>query len=335
MNDSLRLQEKRVFQSSLLKILASHPFPTFEGPSMLRSNCLRVLLNTLGIFRIGLQIGKGVTVTSFLIAAPCQAEFRTLSLLQPITIADEPDRAVMVVSSRGQTLGVVTGIIIRTAKEQDSFVVGRLTVDRSVESVSVLTAVVGRKGEVQSAVQVLADLEESPSAFLSTSELERDVVIRRKELSDLQVQRERQAANLERLQTDADVIANVGRIVDAEDELGAVKSDAGRLKASLLAARERLASLRSLPAPTNYERREAGIAGYLNDFSKASHGAHGDVLQRLASAEDEMQRKVALIESTKNEHVDLLQKELASLRREREVIERSRTVVVSPPPAEE
>jgi hypothetical protein len=255
--------------------------------------------------------------------------------LQAITIADEPDRAVMVVSSRGKILGVVTGIIIRTSKEQDSFVAGRLSVDSSIESVSVLTAVVGRKGEVRSAVQVLSDFGDSPSPLLSTSELERDVVIRRKELSDLQVQRERQAANLERLQTDADVIANVGRIVDAEDELGAVKSDAGRLKASLLAARERLASLRSLPAPTNYERREAGISGYLNDFSKASHGAHGDVLQRLASAEDEMQRKVALIESTKNEHVDLLQKELASLRREREAIERSRTVVVSPPPAEE
>ena len=188
---------------------------------------------------------------------------------------------------------------------------------------------------MRSAVQVFADLEESPSPFLSTSELERDVVIRRKELSDLELQRERQTANLERLQTDADVIANVGRIVDAEDELGAVKSDAGRLKASLLAARERLASLRALPAPTNYERREAEISGYLNEFSKASQGVHGDVLQRLASAEGEMQKKVALIESTKNEHMDLLHKELANLRRERETIERSRTVVVSPPPAEE
>ena len=268
-------------------------------------------------------------------AIPCKADVRTLSLLQSITIADQPDRAVMVVTSKGQVVGVVSGIIIRTAKEQESLVAGRLAVDRSIESLTVLTAVIGRKGEVSSATQVLADLAESPYLSLSTSELERDVVMRRKELSDLELQRERQAANLERLQTDADVIANVGRIVDAEDELGAVQSDAGRLKAALLAARERLASLRSLPPPTNYERREAEISGFLNEFSKASQGVHGDVLQRMASAESEMQKKVALIESTKNEHIDLLQKELASVRRERETIERSRTVVVSPPAVEE
>jgi hypothetical protein len=89
-------------------------------------------------------------------------------------------------------------------------------------------------------------------------------------------------------------------------------------------AQARLATLNAAPLPPNYKRREAELSAYLNVLStelKLAKEGGGGI---LSDASREVLDKRALVESTKDEHIDLLQDELARLRRQREEAERGR-----------
>jgi chromosome segregation ATPase len=114
----------------------------------------------------------------------------------------------------------------------------------------------------------------------------------------------------------------VSKIVDAEDELDAVRMDEQRLEASLGLATKRLEALKTQPIPPNLKRREAELSEQLNELSTALKTTEASALQRVAAASAELKHKLALIEATKDKQVDVLKGELARVRKEREQLER-------------
>ena len=118
-------------------------------------------------------------------------------------------------------------------------------------------------------------------------------------------------------QEDADAIANVSRIVDAEDELGAVRASLARVTAAQVSVQERILHMKSRRAPLNAQKREADLTQQLGELSKALTATETSAIKKISTATSDLQQKLKLIEETRDEHIDLLEQELSQLKRNR------------------
>ena len=248
---------------------------------------------------------------------------------QTLEMSGEVSSAYMLFSTEVGVQGLVPAAVLRMANRKNIILVSGYRDEGAPGTVSVTGIVIGKEGGIVSHTTPIEEVGLEGVSTMSSRELTSRLEAARVSLTSLEKEREQQAQNLERLQEDADTIANIGRIIDAEDELGAIKSDEQRLTASIAATKSHLAVLKAQSLPSNYQRREAELGAFLTNFSRASRDSNSETFKKLAAAEDEAAKNLALIEESKFEHVDLLQKELISLRKEREAVERSRQVVVA------
>jgi hypothetical protein len=262
-----------------------------------------------------------IAVASLFASTSAEAESTSFTWAQEVSISGEPASAFIVTYATEGGVNIAPATILRTNVKNQVFLIGRAPLPSSAQNFVVLLGTASQTGEVASASHVFQSGSDDPLALLDTATLKSTLEERRTALKSWETQSTEQAASLERLQEDADVIANVGRIVDAEDELGAIRADIERLSASLQLAQERISALKSLEAPSNFQRREAELSSDLNKLSTAVKSTEASALQKVSAASSELQQKVALIEATKSEHIDLLQRELDGLRKERAALE--------------
>jgi flagellar motility protein MotE (MotC chaperone) len=74
--------------------------------------------------------------------------------------------------------------------------------------------------------------------------------------------------------------------------------------------------------PPNYARREAQLVEQLSELSTALKTKEASATQRVAAASAELQRKLNLIDETKDQQLAVLQTQLKRLRTARERLER-------------
>jgi predicted nucleic acid-binding Zn-ribbon protein len=249
---------------------------------------------------------------------------RLATLNQSVRVVGEAASASLVVSDDSGIIGVTPAIVVGTAtRDKDEvLVVGRLALPVAAERLSSLAIVISKSGEVASSLRQIPSLSAEPVLLLDKSSVEARLLEQRETLKKWETQLRAQEATFNRLQADADVIANVSKIVNVEDDLDAAKIDSQRLKSSLELASRRLESLKMQPAPTNFKRREAELSEQLNELSTALKTTEASALGRVAAASAELKQKLALIEATKGKQMDVLNAELARVRREREQLER-------------
>lgn len=250
------------------------------------------------------------------------AQGSALTIVREAPFSAQVAKAFILSYAPGEAVSVLPAVSLSSATPDKILLVGRVPFTRDTHNLIFLLGGVAKTGEVTSAIHTLSSGAEDPVTQLDTVQLRKAVEERRTMLTSWDKQAREQTANLERLQEGADVIANVGRIIDAEDELGAIKGDVERLSSSLKLANERIKSLSDASVPLNFTRREAELTSELNTMSTAVKTTEATALQKVSAASADLQQKLALIEATKNEHIDLLERELASLRRERIALEK-------------
>jgi hypothetical protein len=175
----------------------------------------------------------------------------------------------------------------------------------------------GVQGDVHSAYQTMTPEELPPAVFLATSALRDRFIERRGVLRQLQGSSNSLDTKLKELQADADAIANVHKLVDAEDDLRSVQSALARVKAAQQGIQQRVANLRTLPLPSNAQRREAELVQQLGELSKALSLTETAAVKKISSATSDLQSKLRDIEDTKEEHIGLLEEELLEAQRAR------------------
>lgn len=256
------------------------------------------------------------------IAFSATAQVRLVTINQSVRTVGEPASASLVISGARGIIGVAAAIVVNTSDKEEVLVVGRMAVPVADERLSSLAVVVSKTGEAASSIREIPSVDAEPVLLLDKVSLEGRLREQRALLEKWEVQLRAQEGKLNRLQEDADVVANVSKIVDAEDELDAVRTDAQRLEASLGLATKRLEALKTQSVPPNFKRREAELSEQLNELSTALKNTEASALQRVAAASAELKHKLALIDATKDKQVDVLKGELARVRREREQLER-------------
>ena len=254
-----------------------------------------------------------------------RADDAVVTLAQPVQLGGEPRQATVLVTQGEKVVGVVPARAVRSEGSSTVTVVGRLQLPLEGGPYKALFVAYGKTGEVGAAKRDIADLRTEPSVLLDSEELKRRLAEQRTELRKRDEVVGTQRSKLRQVQEEVNNIANVSRIVDAEDELQVVKAEEEKVTASLKLARDRLQALKGRSVPPNYKKREAELAAYLTVLAtelKLSE-THGG----LSEASKELEEKRELIESTKDEHMDLLKDELARLRRQREAAERGGVAV--------
>ncbi len=266
-------------------------------------------------FRVALAFVAGV-------ASSATAQVRVVTISQTVHVMGEPASASLVVSANRGIIGASAALLVNTDVKDEVLVVGRLAVPVADERLSSLAVVVSKSGEVASGVREISSIDAEPIVLLDNAAIESRLREQRVALEKWEVQLRAQETTLNRLQDDADVVANVSKIVDAEDELEVVSSDVQRLQTSLGLATRHLEALKTQPIPPNFQRREAELSEQLNDLSTALKTTEASALQRVAAASAELKQKLALIEATTGLQIDVVKGELARVRQEREQLER-------------
>lgn len=262
-----------------------------------------------------------VAAVMALFGASAYAAPAPVTLVQPVAFSALPDKGTVVVSQGSEVVAVVPAAIVVQEGVPSVMVVGRATLPIEGGPYAALFTVYSKTGEIGSATREIKDVRLEPAVLLEVSELKRRLTEQKTELRKWDVQATEQKSKLKKVQEQADTLASVGRIVDADDELRAAKDENHRLAASIALAQERQLALKTRETPPNYKKREAELSAQLNVLATELKASEND--EDLASGSKELQEKEALIESTKYEHIDLLKDELAKLRRQREALEKS------------
>jgi septal ring factor EnvC (AmiA/AmiB activator) len=249
-------------------------------------------------------------------------QVRLVTIAQPVRVAGDPASVLLVVASDEKVIGVAPALVVGGAANESSSVVGRLAVPIDAERLHSIAVVISKTGEVSSGFRQIPAISEEPVLLLDKGSVEERLSEQRETLARWEAQVRAQQASMTRLQEDADAIANVNRIVDAEDELSIVKREAQRLKAALALASGRVNSLKAQTVPTNFKRREMELSDQLNELSTALKTKEASALERIAVASSELRKNLQLIEETKGKQIDVLNAELARLRKRREGFER-------------
>jgi SMC interacting uncharacterized protein involved in chromosome segregation len=172
-------------------------------------------------------------------------------------------------------------------------------------------------GDIRSGYRDFSAEELPPTARLTLDDLRSRFAERRGILRKLQSEVEKQELRLSELQSDADNIAMVSKIVSTEDELVELRSKLHRLDLAEQSIDRRSAQMKSRERPLNADTREAELVRQLSELSTALSAVENQALKRLAGAKGELHDKLALIEDTKEDKITLLEEQLAELKQRR------------------
>lgn len=158
--------------------------------------------------------------------------------------------------------------------------------------------------------------------LISADGLRERLLIRKQELNNLRMQFDAQEDSLKRLRADADIIANLGRIVDLREEAERIKKELTDLDHDIISLNEFIGLVRNLPAPGNLLARERQLGRQLQELAEATKKADAEEFSRRSATERELQDHLALVELARHEDLDAMQRELVRLRKRRIELQR-------------
>ncbi len=146
----------------------------------------------------------------------------------------------------------------------------------------------------------------------------RALLLSRKDvLRSWQLQVRAQDESLERLRADADIIANLGRIVEVKEDAERFRQEAAALDKDITNLRRLFAITRDHASPKNFLGRESQLQKQLAELNHLHEELGTRNGQERSAFELDVQRKLALIEETRFDDYEGLQRELIRLRKQR------------------
>lgn len=242
---------------------------------------------------------------------------RSLTVVDQIPFAGEVEQVLWVAMSDARPPEVVRASWIPPHEGENVHCVGRVAVPQAAERLQVLSVIFGTQGEVRSAYRDFSAEELPPTLYLSLPELRDRFIERRGVYRKLQDEIGSQEERLQSLQRDADNIAMVSKIVSVEEELDDVREKVRRVTLAQQGIERRATQMKARAAPLNGQKREIELVGQLSELSTALATAENQAIKRLRGAKGVLQDKLAMIEETRDDHITLLEEELARLRRTR------------------
>lgn len=240
---------------------------------------------------------------------------RIATLTARIEFSGEVERVFMVVNDSVSELYTVPATWMVSAEGKAIECIGRVKIASEAKRIQLLFVALGVDGQARSSYRELGVDQLSPAVFLSSAEMRERFIERRAELRRVQDEARVLESKIETLKADADAIANVSKIVDAEGELDQVKGSIKRVSSAYKNIQQLRERVSNRPLPLRAKAREVELIQELQELSLALSTTESEAIKRSNFASEDLKRKLALIEETREEHIALLEQELAEARR--------------------
>ena len=255
---------------------------------------------------------------AFSISAHAQAGKVTVA--QPVSGAGEVESAYLAFSQGSRMLGVVPGLAAPGDTPGQILIVGSLDASgvSSDETLSVLAVAAMKDGSVLSSTRALPPLAPGAEPLLDASAL-------RAQAAKLRAEREarsnRPGVTLQQVNEQASELLKFERVIGGDELPRDIEAHRRRLQELKALLRERMEAIKTQPVPIAFKKRESEISEQLNALTlaiKAEEARRRESGSVEVPVSPELRAKLELIEATRGEQIDLLRKELAQLRKERE-----------------
>lgn len=248
-----------------------------------------------------------------------------LTILKRAQLEFNPSSATLIVlPSAGQALRL-NAMVFAGPRPGTWFIGAKLPVT-SVQPGNLYAFLVEGEGQKYFTVPPFAlGAEERALGMLDVDSMRDRLADEREKISSWQQKALEQAQSLARARQDAELIGNFAKVLEISDEIERTKIAITRAEEDAQSLQElvRAVSVSASVQPRNFVNRELQLTKQLVELADASKRAESDEVQRRAGAETTLQENLAMIEATRGDDPEVLRKELAGLKQERELLEKT------------
>ena len=279
-------------------------------------------------------IGAALALSLFLPAKPSVAQGgHTVVLAKSIALDCEPQRGFFFVEIPGAGMRRIEAMFVagvlqdresnnRPGGDEQIWESGaRIESPVPAEDLEFSLLIFGRGGEIRfTAPSKVGD--DPATGFLGLADDMRAELVRQKDvLRSWQIQLRGQEDSLRRLRADAEIIGNLGRIVEVKERVAKVNEEIVDAERDIENLQKLLKVAKSRMVPANFSRREGQLTKQIAELADAAKSAELSEHGRRGALQQEFQRKIELVELSRTEDLGALQQELIRLRRQRAALE--------------
>ncbi len=195
----------------------------------------------------------------------------------------------------------------REGSSSEWLVGAKVKVPGDSQEIALSAVLLGENGEVDIAAPELWSPLRDEKGDITKELLQAHLVEQQGVLKSWEVQMDAQKESLRRLRADAEVIADVGKIVDAREELERVSTDILTYEKYIASLKEALKLVKLLPVPRNFSQRELQLTQQLQELAQAVRQAESGEIDRRAAYEEGLQRKLEIVEETRFDDLETLE----------------------------
>ncbi|MBN8548815.1 MAG: hypothetical protein J0M12_05835 [Deltaproteobacteria bacterium] len=246
-------------------------------------------------------------------------------LSQPLQVSFAPEDVFFLVDGAAPTVQRIRALVLPVNEAAGSFIAGaRLDGVSDPEKLHFAVLVLGKGNQFEMLPSQRFEPAAEGSEAQSVEGLQDALAARRSVLQSFNLQVQSQEESLRRLRQDAEVIGNFGRVTETSDEIERMKMDIANAEKSAQSMEMLIRMAASAPVPKNAIARETQLTLQLGELAQAAKSTESAEMSRKSGMETDLRQKLAIVESSRFEDYDALQRQLDELRSKREALEKQR-----------
>lgn len=293
--------------------------------------------STKRFYQLLVKLAQLILSALVLIALPelyiCSAQEMNTTLTTTISELIEsssmPDEVIFVISENGQ-LYRAQGEVIPMSTDGQYLIATNLPFKSNELTYAVLLVPNNSNAEIKILPQrefnsdsrghlsgASQSIEFQSKGFHSEDAIKSQILENRNRIEQLLLEDQKQQEILVKLRRDAEIIGGLGRIVEVKEELNKIKLASDAIDRDIQSLENLLNVTKTLPKPLNFARREVALTKSLLELANSARSLEriGNTNSQvdLQDSEQNLERRLALVNSSKYEQLDKLESEYERL----------------------
>ena len=233
-----------------------------------------------------------------------------------IELSFHPEEAEAVVVDAEANIFILPAVILQSSDNSEkkvpkSYLVG-VSVGGLVTTPRLVSIVVYGEGVAEFA-STIKEISSDNLIGDSVSDLRGKILSERGALAELREMLNAEIFNLKKLRVEAGRIADLGRIIELDEDTRRLRDAGDAVERDIESLKISLEAVKDLREPRRFERRKVVLTEQLSELAKAALAAEQSAPSRKKTTESDLDRKLALIDATRFDDLDELEREYQSL----------------------
>ncbi len=143
--------------------------------------------------------------------------------------------------------------------------------------------------------------------------IKRNIISRKSELQALNLELNREVFNLKRLRVEAGRKADLGKIIQLEEEARSIEDSISAISRDVENLKDSLEIVKEMKEPARFEKRRVTLTEQLSDLARAALDAEQSASSRKHSSQLQLEENLTIIDATRFDDLEELEAEYLSL----------------------